>query len=95
MITQAICPKCEKPITSMTVKPMTATVLLGDSYKGVAYVCPHCAAAISFQIDPLAVRAEMVAGVKSAVTKIVDDAVEDSERRILNEVRNLASRLGR
>lgn len=71
------CPKCGSQIISMDVKPMDAQVFGGNSYKGAAYVCPHCNSVISFQIDPVAVSADEVNDLKRSMNSMAEQLGDD------------------
>lgn len=60
----AKCPKCEKVMTSIKAVPKDIYVGGSPQYKGVIYCCPLCSTALSASMDPLAVRASLVASIK-------------------------------
>jgi hypothetical protein len=54
----AKCPKCESPVSNITI---SATTLKGAGMKtlnGIVYSCPSCSSILSVAIDPLAVAAD-------------------------------------
>ncbi len=57
------CPKCEKLMTYVNIEPMTANQG-ATKYNGVAYKCPYCHTVVSFQMDPLALKADTVRAIK-------------------------------
>lgn len=64
----AKCPKCDNLLTSLSFH-LTTAKQSGNSrnaWKGVVFACPFCSCAISAQIDPIAVRAEMTDAVEAA-----------------------------
>ncbi len=57
------CPKCEKLMSYTNYEAMDTKSAYG-AYKGVAYKCPFCFTIIGFQMDPLALKADIVAAIK-------------------------------
>jgi hypothetical protein len=85
LITPPKCPKCEGSISSVEIRPMTASLDLSTAYKGAAYCCPNCSAVLSFEMDPIALKAELIKNLK----KIVENAVEDCERKLRQEIQSI------
>jgi len=57
-----ICPHCEKQMTQAKIEGMKGKVFPGSkSWNCIAYSCPWCNKAISIQIDPVALDADLVA----------------------------------
>ncbi len=61
--TTAKCPYCDGALPRVTGGHTTVTIPGGKDYNGIVYACPKCQKALSVQIDPLAVRTEIVAQV--------------------------------
>lgn len=62
---QLKCPHCEAVINRVILKEVDGSVpFTSNTWKCVAYGCPSCQKAISVQIDPVALRTEILAGVK-------------------------------
>ena len=62
------CPRCENFVTVANANPIT--IFVGSSrFNGVTYNCPHCATVLGCEIDPLALRTEIVAQTAAAVAK--------------------------
>lgn len=59
------CPSCEQDINEIRIKPIIGTAPSRQSWKCIAYTCPHCSTLISVQMDPLALKADMLNGVRS------------------------------
>ncbi len=57
------CPKCEKPVFSVTVTPIDGNVPFGTAWKCVAYSCVSCQSVLSVQIDPIAIKTDILNGV--------------------------------
>lgn len=58
----ATCPKCDDPVTVLAVHPMTAQTV-GTSFKAVCYVCTSCDAVLGAGLDPMVLKAAVVAEV--------------------------------
>lgn len=57
------CPKCESSITSVKIDGVTAKS--GSlSWKAITYLCPYCSTILSVQIDPIAVKNDIVKELK-------------------------------
>ncbi len=64
----AKCPKCEKTITYTNLKGLESKEPFGGkAWKAVAHCCPHCDSAFSVEIDPIALRSDIINGVKRAL----------------------------
>ena len=59
------CPSCEQAISEFRIKPVNGIGPAHQSWKCIAYTCPHCSTAISAQMDPLALNADILNGVRS------------------------------
>lgn len=55
-----MCPHCKAPVSLVSIKDIQAQALLGATWKAVAYCCQACQAIISIQIDPIAIRTEII-----------------------------------
>jgi hypothetical protein len=62
------CPKCEKLTSSFNLKPVSLKAGR-TSYHGVAYSCPFCFSAVGVQMDPIALRTDVLNGVKELLGK--------------------------
>ena len=65
-MTYGKCPSCETVVTYLTAKP----VEIKDgttNWKGVTYQCPLCTAVLGCEIDPLALKNEIVSEAKRAI----------------------------
>lgn len=65
----AKCASCEKPFTSVSIETMNGGVLFGVDRKVNVYVCPYCKTAVGAEIDPIALRTEIVAHVAKLLGK--------------------------
>lgn len=72
-----ICPKCEAQIESVDVRPLDLKDGGGEAWKGVSYYCPHCLVLLGVAIDPLALRADIVAKVHRQVSILLEDFRKD------------------
>ena len=55
----AQCPKCNAVLFRVTLDDVKVDAGR-NSWNGVAYSCPHCFAALSVGIDPVALKTDMV-----------------------------------
>ncbi len=61
------CGKIPQNLVIETPKIHAGFTIGGTTYKGATILCPHCKIIISASIDPLALKADMVAEVKKAL----------------------------
>lgn len=54
------CPHCKKLSTIVTIQEVTGAVPFGNQYRCIAYLCFHCKAPLSIQMDPVALQADLV-----------------------------------
>jgi len=66
---QGTCPKCDTPVTRVTIGSVVATVIGGQDRNAISYSCPSCNVVLSVQIDPLLVRTEIVSQILEGLGK--------------------------
>jgi phage FluMu protein Com len=55
------CPKCDKLVMNVYIADVTAQVPFnGKSWNAISYNCPHCQTVLGVQIDPIAIKADIV-----------------------------------
>ena len=54
------CPKCEKTVTHVNLNEIEASVFMGAKWRTVTHNCPHCSTVLGCQIDPIAVKTDIV-----------------------------------
>lgn len=57
------CPKCDNIVTYLKGHP-TDIRAGGSAYNGVQYQCPYCTAILGAEVDPLAIKSDILNGVK-------------------------------
>jgi hypothetical protein len=65
----AKCPKCEASFTQVRGEKVTVNVPFGTSWNGISYSCPHCSTALTVEIDPIALKADIVSEVMKRLKK--------------------------
>lgn len=63
----AKCPHCESIVTHLNLEALTASSFMGTEWKTIAYVCPMCQKIINAQIDPIAIKTDMVNEIKNRI----------------------------
>lgn len=63
MINTGKCPGCGNTVTSVNVEDVDVAVGLQPQWRGVSYVCPHCRIVLGVEIDPIALKSDIVSGV--------------------------------
>jgi len=56
----ATCPVCKAVVTRVVAGHVTVEVPGGDGWNGIAYSCPACRTLLSIQIDPVALKSDIV-----------------------------------
>jgi hypothetical protein len=55
------CPKCEKVMGKLRLQQVDIDVAFGGkSWNGVSYQCPFCNTVVGAQIDPIAIKTDMI-----------------------------------
>lgn len=57
------CPKCDGLPTSILAESINISVNFQPKWKGVAFLCPYCRAILGTGIDPLAIKADIIAAI--------------------------------
>lgn len=60
---KATCPKCEKPVMSLSLSAVTGMAENGTTWNCLVFACPLCNTAISADIDISAVRADILSAI--------------------------------
>jgi hypothetical protein len=63
------CPSCEKPVSHVKVEAIQFTAGPYEPYAGVSYLCPECRAVLGVGVDPLALNADVVSQLLTALRK--------------------------
>lgn len=59
------CPKCEKTVSRATIGEIEASVGIGHRrWRAVSFNCPSCSTVLGVQIDPIAIKADIIAELK-------------------------------
>ncbi len=60
------CPGCGNVLSSVVGGHVTINIAANPQRHGLAYSCPNCQVILSVEMDPIAIRTEIVAQVKEA-----------------------------
>lgn len=60
----AKCPHCDALISRLNLEEMTSSALFGQEWRTIAYVCPNCQKILSTQIDPIAIKTDIINAIK-------------------------------
>ncbi len=63
MINVGKCPKCDSMVRNVKIEDVTVNVGFSPAWKGVSYLCSSCNAVLSVQIDPVALKTDIINGV--------------------------------
>lgn len=63
----AKCPACNTYISHLNLEKMTSSAFMGETWNTIAYVCPFCQKIISVQIDPIAIKTDIVNEIKNFI----------------------------
>lgn len=65
------CPKCEVVVNHANIGAVTVGELFGKQWHGIKYCCPSCGCVLSVQIDPIAIKTDIVNEILRALGKRV------------------------
>jgi hypothetical protein len=54
------CPKCDKELSELNVKPIPAKTNNGGTWKAIVLTCPSCSSILGTQIDPQAMDIDLL-----------------------------------
>ncbi len=58
---QGKCPKCEKPVANVSISEVPARAFMAQKeWRGLSFNCPMCQTILGVQIDPIAIKADIV-----------------------------------
>lgn len=61
----ANCPSCKKSLTSVNFAPIQSKQpFAGNVLRAIAHTCPHCSAILGVEVDPIAVKSDIVTEIK-------------------------------
>jgi hypothetical protein len=60
MLNSGKCPTCTKTVTTVRIEDVHVAVGFENRWRGLTYVCQHCATVLSVGIDPIALKADIV-----------------------------------
>lgn len=63
------CPKCESTFTSLVINGLNGQVPGGKAYNCITLCCPHCRTVLSAQIDPVAIRNDILQAIDRSKTR--------------------------
>jgi len=69
MINLGKCPKCASTITSVKIEDVDIKVGFESRWKGISYCCPSCNTVLNIQIDPVALKTDIIEGVVNKLKK--------------------------
>ena len=56
----AKCPKCDTTIQSFSIVGVSGSAFMAQQWKCIALCCPHCQATLGAQIDPIAIKTDIL-----------------------------------
>ena len=63
----AICPHCNSQVTRLNLEALSSSSFMGIEWNTIAYTCPTCQKIISTQIDPIAIKTDIVNEIKNRI----------------------------
>jgi endogenous inhibitor of DNA gyrase (YacG/DUF329 family) len=64
---QGKCPKCEKPVMQVAIADVPARAFMGRTeWKGISFNCPMCQTILGVQIDPIAIKTDILNELKGS-----------------------------
>jgi hypothetical protein len=65
------CPKCDQIMHSIAVQGVSAKAAFGNSWHAISYQCPHCHSVLGVEIDPIALKSDIVSEVTDGILKML------------------------
>jgi hypothetical protein len=65
------CPKCDQVMPSITAQGVSAKVAFGNTVHVISYQCPHCHSVLGVEIDPIALKSDIVSEVTDGILKML------------------------
>ncbi len=65
-----ICPNCKKPVLAVRGAKVTVSAPAGQ-FNGLGYSCMNCQAALGVQIDPVAIKTDIVEEVVEQLSRVL------------------------
>ena len=69
MIHSGKCPKCDHAISHAKTEAIDLRVSPNEGYKGVSYCCPSCHCVLGVELDPVALKADIVDSIVARLRK--------------------------
>ena len=63
----AMCPECNSTVSHLNIEEMTSSAFFGTQWRTIGFVCPSCQKILSIQIDPIAIKTDIINAVVSAI----------------------------
>lgn len=60
MLNSGKCPKCGEVVSSVRIEDVDVSLSSQITWRGVSYCCPSCNAVLSVQIDPVALKTDII-----------------------------------
>jgi len=61
----ANCPYCNEPVLRVNLDKVESSALFGTSWNTILYSCPHCQKVLNVQIDPVALKTDIIAALQN------------------------------
>lgn len=55
-----LCPSCDKVLSSVNFDEVNVKSLGSQTWRGTAFLCPFCRHILSVQIDPIAIKSDLI-----------------------------------
>ena len=87
------CPKCDKPINKVDLEDVEIIMSPKDKCRGFSYSCPHCRIVLSIEMNPLTLKADILALLQKDLKQLSESLETDIPKKILGEVERMLKRL--
>lgn len=67
-MTTSTCPKCDQSFSKFKITPHSG-IAGTKSWKCISLNCPNCGACLGAQIDPIAIKTDIVSEIEDAIKK--------------------------
>ena len=78
------CPYCNKVITSLRFSGVDASEPFGNSWKALTYNCPSCKSVLGCQVDPIAIKTDMIPLKKKVIRIEITPIIIANRKQLLS-----------
>ena len=63
------CPKCDEKLSSVVTQDITLLAGASGQWKGLSHCCPYCSAILGVELNPIAIREDILSGIAKLLNR--------------------------